>query len=54
MSGKHAATPNREVSETVSPEGQNSKATYPGTRYGKGGKHPGDVDSSRENIVTSA
>lgn len=53
MSG-HAATPNRETSETVNPAGQNGKASYPGTRYGKGGNHPGQGDHSSERIVTSA
>ena len=50
----HAATPNRETSETSSPSGQNSKASYEGTRYGKGGNSPAGADASNERIVTRA
>jgi hypothetical protein len=28
------------TTETVDPQSQNSDATYPGTRYGKGGTSP--------------
>lgn len=54
MSGGHAATPNSECSETVSPGSVNGEASYPGTRYGQGGNHPGQGDNSSERIVTSA
>ena len=51
----HEATPNSETTETASPAGQNHKASYEGTRYGKGG-NPGSAgsDASNERIVTRA
>lgn len=52
MSG-HAATPNSECTQKVSPASVNDEASYPGTRYGQGGNHPGQGDHSRERIVTS-
>jgi hypothetical protein len=52
--GKHSASPNSECSEKVSPAGENSQASYPGTRYGKGGNHPGQGDNSTDRIVTSS
>ena len=36
MSG-HAATPNSEVTETVTPAAQNATSTIPGGRYGANG-----------------
>lgn len=52
--GKHAATPNSEVTETVTPAAQNATATNPGSRFGKGGTFPGESDCSTETIVASA
>lgn len=49
---KHAATPNSETTETVSPASQNATSSYEGTEYGKGGNHPGQGDHSDERIVT--
>lgn len=51
---KHAATPNSECTETVPPSKANAKASYQGTRYGKGGNHPGAGDNSSQRIVTSS
>lgn len=48
------ADPNSEVSETASPASENSQATYPGTRYGKGGTHPGTGDHSNDCKVVEA
>jgi hypothetical protein len=54
MSG-HAATPNSEVSETVTPGEQNATTTYPGSRYGKGGSSPaGNQNDSEETKIVSA
>lgn len=52
MSSGHAATPNSECSEKVSPASQNHKASYRPSRYGGGGNHPGQGDHSSERIVT--
>lgn len=52
MSGGHTAAPNSECTETANPADKNSEASYPGTRYGKGGNHPGQGDHSEERIVT--
>jgi hypothetical protein len=49
----HSASPNSETTERVSPASKNGTASYPGTRYGKGGNHPGDGDHSTERIVTA-
>lgn len=55
MSG-HAATPNSEVSDTVSASEQNATATYPGTRFGKGGTTAASNqnDSEATKIVSSS
>ena len=55
MSG-HAATPNSEVTETVTCEAQNATATYPGTRFGQGGKTAASDqnDSEATKIVSSS
>jgi hypothetical protein len=51
---EHAATPNSNCDEKVSPASKNDKASFEGTRYGKNGNSPAGGDASRERIVTSA
>lgn len=48
------ADPNSEVTTKVSPDSCNPQATYPGTRYGKGGTAPGQSDASTETIISSS
>lgn len=42
------------VNDPVSPATQNGQATNPGTRFGKGGKFPGESDASNETIITKS
>ncbi len=49
----HAATPNSGC-PSISLSTLNAEATYPATRYGGGGNHPGQGDNSSERIITSA
>jgi hypothetical protein len=52
---EHEASPNSECSgNTVNPQDKNSEASYPGTRYGQNGTHPGQGDNSSDRIITSA
>lgn len=48
------ADPNSEVTQNVTPDNQNPTATYPGTRFGKGGHAPGQSDCSTETIISSS
>ena len=41
------------MAQPTSPDGLNGQATYPGTRYGKGGTAPGQSDCSSETIVST-
>lgn len=52
---EHAATPNSNCDQKVSPASQNGKATYQGTRYGKNGNAVAlGGDHSRDRIITSS
>lgn len=44
----------KNVTDIVTPDAQNATATNPGTRFGKGGKFPGEGDASNENIVAKS
>lgn len=48
------ADPNSQTTETVNPGAQGHNPTYPGTRYGKGGNHPGQGDHSNDCKVVEA
>lgn len=52
--GGHAATPNSEVTEHVSPASKNSTASYEGTEGGEGGNSPAGADASEERIISRA
>lgn len=54
MGQGNPATSSASVSAPVSPDSQNSTATNPGTRFGKGGKFPGEGDASTDTIVSSS
>lgn len=54
MSG-HAATPNSETTDRVTPASQNATSTYPGTRYGQNGDSPAsDMDDSEATKIVSS
>ena len=55
MSG-HAATPNSETTERVTPESQNATSTYFANRYGQNGKTAASDqdDSEKTKIVSSS
>ena len=53
--GQSASSSTGSGVSAVTPGALNSKdATYPGTRYGKGGTAPGQSDCSTDTIVSSA
>lgn len=53
--GPYQAAPNSEGTSMCDPDDFNGpdSATYPGTRYGKGGDWPGEGDHSSETIVVT-
>ena len=51
---QNRSAPNSADSDDITPQSLEDQATYPGTRYGPMGSHPGEGDNSRDCIISDA